>query len=187
MKTSPGELVEREHCAEAYIKSESMEHGIGKSLKRHTLSNPNERREFKAGVGFYAVMIPFISIMAWFVFFVFRDGGGKGHIVFGGIIAYLNCIMTYDLLSRIPLWPWYRGPTLVVDNYGLKTEKWFISWSEIEKIDTFNGGRGIVCIGIVKKGQRSWEIPYLIEGPLGAKIRDVLRYLQVSKSDFTPD
>lgn len=147
-----------------------------------TQPDPNECREFKAGVGFYAIMILFTALFAWTAFVILCDRGSKGQILFGAVVAHIAFVFFYELLSRTPLQPWYKGPTLVVDNYGLKTAQWFIPWSEIETIDIFSVGRAI-RIGIVKKDQRAWEQPYLIEGPL-ARMKDVVRYLQVRRSAF---
>lgn len=141
---------------------------------------PNECREFKAGVGFYAIMTPFTALFAWAAFVILCNHESKGQILFGAIVAYIDFLFFYELLSWTPFWPWYKGPTLVVDSFGLKTAKWFIPWPEIETINLFSAGR-VIRIGVVKKGQRSWEQPYLIEGPL-ARMKDVVRYLQVRQS-----
>ena len=147
-----------------------------------TQPDQNEYREFKAGVGFYAITIPVAALLAWTAFVILFNHESKGQILLGAIIAYIDFLLFYELLSWTPLWPWYKGPTLVVDNYGLKTAKWFIPWPEIETINLFSVGRTI-RIGIVKKGKRSWEQPYLIEGPV-ARMKDVVRYLQVRQSGF---
>jgi len=141
----------------------------------------DERREFHAGVGWYSIWIPFIALLAGVAFLGLRDDQWKKNFLPGGLVALMDCMFFYNFISRVPLWPWYRGPTLIVDHSGLKTEKWFIPWGEIEKIGAFRVGKA-TQIGIVKSGQRSWELPYLVEGPLGAPMNDVVRYLQARMS-----
>lgn len=154
-----------------------MKNWIETSPISSVTSHPNERREFYAGVGWYAFWIPTIVIAAGIAYLGLRDNQWKRNFLPGGVFASMALIFLLNFLSRAPRCPWYLGPSLVVDNSGLKTRKWSISWGEIEKISTFKIGKGF-AIGIVKKGQKSWEMPYMVDGPLGAKMNDVVGYLQ---------
>ena len=159
-----------------------MENEIS-ATKSENANRFEERREFHAGVSWYAIWIPFLALFVGVAFLGLRDGQWKKNFLPGGLVALMDCIFFYNFISRVPLWPWYRGPTLIVDQSGLKTEKWFIPWGEIEKIGIFRVGKA-TQIGIIKNGQRSWELPYLVEGPLGEPMIDVVHYLQVRKSAF---
>lgn len=161
-----------------------MENEKGNPVKPGILSDKNERREFKAGLGFYVFMIPVIAMLSGIIILNLCDRGEKKNVMALVMFGFADWVIIYSFLSRVPIWPWYKGPTLIVDDAGLKTEKWFMQWDEIEAINTFRVGKGI-CIGIVKKGQRPWELPSLIEGPLGASMSEVVEYLQARKSGFT--
>jgi hypothetical protein len=147
------------------------------------MQKSDERREFQAGMGWYLIWIPMIAVVAGIAFLGLRDNQWKKNFLPGGLFLFIAIIFFFYFLSRVRLWPWYLGPTLIVDNSGLKTQKWTIPWNEIETINTVKVGKAYQ-IGIVKKGQRPWEMPYLIDGPLGVKIVDVVRYLQVRKASY---
>lgn|GEM_PF-4870997 len=141
-------------------------------IPSNSIPASSERREYKAGLGWYVGSFFELAMGCAFILWGLLDAGWFYSVFF----ILWNSGFIYALLRQAPWSPIYQGPNLIVDSVGVKAGKWSATWGEFEKFDLARSGRN-PCLAVYKWNPGSEEQPHRIAEPLDADLRIVRQYL----------